>query len=101
VSTKVKNRVLFQSGFLSVYLVRYSPGHRVVPHVDMVSAGRLYKLNCVLVKPETGGEFHCERSIFNWFGRIILFRPDLYRHSVSRIERGNRWLLSFALNRSG
>jgi len=100
-SKKVKNRVLFQSRYLSLYLVRYSAGHRIMPHVDMVSEGRLYKLNCVLVKPEAGGEFICERNIFNWFGRIILFRPDLYQHSVSRIERGNRWLLSFALNRPG
>lgn len=97
---KVKNRVLFQSRRLSVYLVRYSVGHRIVPHVDMVSEGRLYKLNCVLVKPESGGEFSCERNIFNLFGRIILFRPDLYRHRVSRIERGRRWLLSFALTRN-
>jgi len=96
---KVKNRVLFQSRRLSIYLVRYPAGHAIVPHVDMVSEGRLYKLNCVLVKPESGGEFNCERSIFNLFGRIVLFRPDLYRHRVSRIERGRRWLLSFALTR--
>lgn len=94
----VKNRILFQSRRLSIYLVRYSPGHRIVPHVDMVSEGRLYKLNCVLVKPRAGGKFSCERTIFNLFGRMILFRPDLYRHQVSKIERGSRWLLSFALN---
>ena len=96
---KVKNRVLFQSRRLSVYLVRYSAGHAIVPHVDMVSEGRLYKLNCVLIKPESGGEFSCERNLFNLFGRIVLFRPDLYRHEVSRIKRGRRWLLSFALTR--
>lgn len=96
---KVKNRVLFQSRRLGVYLVCYSAGHAIVPHVDMVSEGRLYKLNCVLIKPESGGEFSCERNIFNLFGRIVLFRPDLYRHEVSRIERGRRWLLSFALTR--
>jgi len=96
---KVKNRVLFQSRRLGVYLVRYSAGHAIVPHFDMVSEGRLYKLNCVLIKPESGGEFSCERNIFNLFGRIVLFRPDLYRHGVSRIERGRRWLLSFALTR--
>ena len=94
---KVKNRVLFQSRLLSIYLVRYSTGHRIVPHVDMVSEGRLYKLNCVLVKPRAGGEFICEKNIFNLFGRLVLFRPDLYQHQVSRIEDGSRWLLSFAL----
>lgn len=95
----VKNRVLFQSRHFSVYLVRYSQGHQIAPHVDMVAEGRLYKLNCVLVKPDSGGEFSCEKNIFNALGRVILFRPDLYQHQVSKIEAGNRWLLSFALNR--
>jgi len=94
---KVKTRVLLNSRRLSVYLVRYPEGHKVVPHVDMISEGRLYKLNCVLAKPKAGGEFVCDRNIFNLFGRVYLFRPDLYQHRVSKIERGSRWLLSFAL----
>ena len=98
-SAKVKTRVLFNSRRLSIYLVRYPEGHKVVPHVDMVSEGRLYKLNLVLVKPTAGGQFLCEKNIFNLGGRLYLFRPDLYRHRVSRIEWGNRWLLSFALTR--
>jgi len=96
---RVRNRVLFQSRRLSVYLVHYARGHRIMPHVDMVAEGRLYKLNCVLIKPKRGGEFSCERSIFNLLGRLVLFRPDLYRHQVSTIEDGSRWLLSVALTR--
>jgi len=96
---RVKNRVLFQSRRLSIYLVRYSVGHAIMDHVDMVAEGRLYKLNFVVVKPKAGGQFSCERDIFNLFGRVILFRPDLYRHRVSRIENGRRWLLSVALTR--
>jgi hypothetical protein len=99
-TAKVKTRVLFNSRRLSIYLVHYPEGHKVVPHVDMVSEGRLYKLNLVLVKPRAGGQFLCEKNIFNLGGRLYLFRPDLYQHRVSRIERGNRWLLSFALTRS-
>ena len=95
---KVKNRILFHSKWLSLYLVRYPEGHKIAPHLDMVSEGKLYKFNCVLVKPRSGGEFFCERNIFNLFGRLILFRPDLHQHSVSKIERGNRWLLSLAFN---
>lgn len=97
---KVKTRILFRSNFLNIYLVRYSTGHRIVPHVDMVSEGKLYKFNWVVVKPKAGGEFICENNIFNLFGRFILFRPDIYQHQVSTIERGNRWLLSFALSTS-
>lgn len=97
---KVKTRALFHSRCLNIHLVRYPEGHGVVPHVDMVSKGGLYKLNCVLTKPRSGGEFICEKHIFNLFGRLYLFRPDLYEHRVSTIERGNRWLLSFALTKS-
>ena len=68
-----------------------------MPHLDMIAEGRLYKFNWVLVKPREGGEFSCDKTHFNLFGRFILFRPDLYQHQVSRIERGQRWLLSFAL----
>lgn len=95
----VKTRVLFHSKWLSIYLVRYPEGHKVGPHVDMVSEGQLYKLNCVLVKPRRGGEFICEKNIFNLFGRLILFRPDLYQHQVSKIGHGSRWLLSLAFTR--
>lgn len=96
----VKNRVLFRSRRFSIYLVRYSQGHSIVPHLDMIAEGRLYKFNWVLVQPKEGGEFICDRTVFNLFGRFILFRPDLYQHQVSKIERGQRWLLSFALTTS-
>lgn len=91
--------MLFQSRRLSVYLVHYRQGHRIMPHVDGVAEGKLYKLNCVLVKPRRGGVFSCERTIFDLLGRLVLFRPDLHQHEVSRIEDGSRWLLSFALTR--
>ena len=93
----VRNRVLLRLGPLTVYLVHYPTGHGILPHVDGVAAGRLYKLNCVLVKPAAGGEFVCEQTIFDLFGRLVLFRPDLHEHRVTRIERGRRLLLSFAL----
>lgn len=94
--TSVTNRVLFRFRGLTAYLVRYPTGHSVLPHVDGVDRGRLYKLNCVLVKPRAGGEFRCERTLFDLFGRLVLFRPDLHEHRVTRIERGHRLLLSFA-----
>ncbi|BES73124.1 hypothetical protein RE428_41420 [Marinobacter nanhaiticus D15-8W] len=99
-TVKVKTRILLQSKRLNIYLVRYPEGHRVRRHLDMVSEGCLYKLNCVLVKPKVGGEFICDKNLFNLANRLILFRPDLHQHEVSRIEQGSRWLLSFAFNRS-
>jgi hypothetical protein len=97
-SSLVKTKVLLYSRKLSIYLVRYSAGHRVVPHIDAVEEGKLCKVNWVLLKPQQGGKFLCEKTILNLFGRWIVFRPDLYQHEVTRIERGNRWLLTFAFN---
>ena len=37
-------------------------------------------------------------SIFCLTDRVVFFRPDLHEHSVSRIERGKRVLLSIALH---
>jgi hypothetical protein len=50
-----------------------------------------------LKKPERGGVFRAEKVIFNLFNRIYFFRPDKYLHSVSKIEKGHRKLLSIAL----
>lgn len=96
--SNVRTRILFRSRFLNIYLVRYDQGHRIRPHLDMVNSGRLYKLNWVVVKPREGGIFRCEKNLLNLFGRLVLFRPDLYEHEVSRIERGRRWLLSIAVS---
>ena len=90
--------MLFYSRRFSVYLVHSSRGHRIAPHVDMVAHGRLFKLNFVLRKPRDGGAFICEKSLLNLWGRIYCFRPDLHVHEVEEIRRGDRWLLSFALN---
>ncbi|MCH4813647.1 hypothetical protein [Vreelandella neptunia] len=67
-------------------------------HNDPVSSGSYYKLNLVLKEPQQGGVFETDRVIFSLFNRMVLFRPDLYDHSVSRIERGKRILLSIALH---
>lgn len=95
---RVTNRNLFNTRRLSVNLVTYPEGHRVRRHNDPMDGGSYYKLNFVLIKPEEGGIFDADRVIFSLFNRVILFRPDLYDHSVSTIKRGRRVLLSFALH---
>lgn len=94
----VKNKALFSSHTFSINLVTYPTNHSVMKHIDPVQQGRYYKLNFVLVKPKAGGVFKCTKCIINWFNRVYLFRPDMYEHSVSKIESGKRVLLSFALN---
>lgn len=95
--TSIINRTFLYTQRFAINLVTYSEGHFVSRHLDMVSSGRLYKLNFVLVRPKQGGIFETEGVIFSLFNRIILFRPDLYEHSVTKIVSGKRVLLSFAL----
>ncbi len=94
----VINRSFINTRRLTVNLVTYPEGHRVMRHNDPMGAGSYYKLNMVLIKPAKGGVFETDRVIFSLFNRIILFRPDLYDHSVSTITRGKRVLLSIALH---
>ncbi len=95
---KVTNKVIFSSSVFSINLVTYPTNHSVMKHIDPVQQGRYYKLNFVLIKPESGGVFECSKCIMNLFNRVYLFRPDQYEHSVSNIDSGKRVLLSFALN---
>lgn len=96
--TCVINRHLFNTRRLNINLVTYPEGHRVMRHNDPMGGGSYYKLNFVLKKPVEGGVFETDRVIFSLFNRVILFRPDLYDHSVSTIKRGKRVLLSIALH---
>ncbi|WP_218353139.1 2OG-Fe(II) oxygenase [Alteromonas lipotrueiana] len=94
---KVTNKPLFSFKGVALNLVTYPTGHQVLRHHDPMGSGRYYKLNIVIKKPEAGGEFSADKVIFSWLKRIYLFRPDLYSHSVSRIEKGQRKLLSLAV----
>ncbi len=96
--TSVVNKTLLSGKRLSVSLVTYPQGHKVLRHHDPMGSGRYYKLNVVLQKPQRGGQFHADKLIFSVFNRVFLFRPDLYSHSVTRIEQGQRKLLSVALH---
>ncbi|QDE31141.1 2OG-Fe(II) oxygenase [Shewanella polaris] len=95
---KVINKAIFSSRVFSINQVTYHTYHRVMNHIDPVQQGRYYKLNFVLRQPKVGGVFNCEKCIVNLWGRVYLFRPDKYEHSVSKIESGKRVLLSLALN---
>jgi hypothetical protein len=75
------------------YLLHFPEGSEVPPHVDRLAHGRHYRLNIILRAADRGGEFVCARSL-HASQRIKLFRPDLETHSVTRIERGSRWVLS-------
>ena len=75
------------------YILRFKEGTEIPPHTDTVSAGEHYRLNIVLKKAKSGGEFLCSSPIFE-NTRVKYFRPDLAEHSVSRVMSGTRYVLS-------
>ncbi|MBS1806736.1 MAG: 2OG-Fe(II) oxygenase [Acidobacteria bacterium] len=76
-----------------LYLLRYPEGSEVPPHRDTVSFGRHYRLNVILWRAQSGGDFACAHPIVA-SRRLNLFRPDIHEHSVSRVLRGTRYVLS-------
>lgn len=81
-----------------LWILKYPQGSGIPVHSDPTPGRRHWRLNLVLWAPEEGGIFHCEpptpRAAFCWGQRLFVFRSDLCPHSVSRIERGSRWVLS-------
>lgn len=79
--------------FFDLYLLRYPTGSAIAPHTDPVPRGKHFRLNLVVKKAE-GGKFVCSEAFLNW-NRIKLFRPDIHKHSVEKITKGTRYVLSF------
>ena len=60
------------------YIIKYPENCFLPPHKDEADSGKHYRLNLVF---KGKGKFICEKVIFQT-KRIILFRPDLYEHSM-------------------
>jgi len=75
------------------YLLKFPEGSEIAPHVDKVVSGKHYRLNIVIRNAYKGGEFSCSNPIYET-KRVKFFRPDISEHKVSRIVKGNRYLLS-------
>ena len=76
-----------------MYLLRFREGSEIEKHKDEVKKGNHYRLNIVIKKSKSGGEFVCENPIYE-NSRIKYFRPDISYHSVTKIEQGTRYVLS-------
>ena len=62
---------------MDCYLIKFAPLTHLKPHTDKVD-GKHLRLNYVY---KGKGLFQCEKCVVNW-GRLKIFRPDLYLHSV-------------------
>jgi len=78
---------------LDVYILRFPEGSEIAPHVDAVSRGQHHRVNVILWAAKEGGEFRCSAPLYE-SRRIKYFRPDIAEHSVTRIVRGERYVLS-------
>ena len=55
----------------------------------------MYRFNIELIEAKKGGKFICPKCIWSWKERIYFFRADDSYHHVTRVEEGERWVLSF------
>lgn len=91
------DKMLLLTGYwplpFDMYLLRFPTGSEIPPHVDQVSSGRHFRLNLLLRRAKSGGEFICQDPLYQ-SRRIKYFRPDISQHSVSKVLAGSRLLLS-------
>lgn len=78
-----------------LYLLRYGEGAFVSPHIDPVPGHRHFRLNIFLKNAKFGGRFDLGVGKAIWsHPRAQLFRPDIYTHSVTKVLKGTRYVLS-------
>lgn len=78
---------------MDCYIIKYPDGAGVPPHRDKVENGRHFRINFIVTNPNTGGEFICDKVIFQT-KRIKFFRPDLYYHEVNPCYGKTRYVFS-------
>jgi hypothetical protein len=76
------------------YILSFPAGCSVIKHRDLVAEGyKHYRMNLVLRRPDNGRRMYCLGPVKR-FGRIEIFRPDLYDHGLEPIT-GSMLMLSF------
>jgi hypothetical protein len=83
-----------------MHILHIPTGSHVAPHTDPVTGMSHWRLNVLLKKSKEGGEFVTESSVID-LPRIKLFRPDISKHMVTEVTKGDRVCLSigFAFNK--
>lgn len=94
--TGYRKLLLARGRRFDLWLLHFPTGSHVPEHRDAVTRGRHVRVNLVLRQAASGGEFRCAQPIVDW-SRLKVFRSDLCEHAVTRIKRGNRWVLSFGV----
>ena len=87
---------IFYTKLIDIYIIKYPENSYIPKHKDPSSGRRIYRVNFFLKNAEIGGQFKCNRVIFN-YGRLVIFRADNTYHSVSKVEKGTRVVLSIGV----
>lgn len=87
---------LFKGENADAYLLRFPKGSSVPPHRDKVPGKRHFRLNITLRQARGGGEVRGMDPIFQ-LGPIVLFRPDIDEHSMTRVYAGHCLMLSIGV----
>lgn len=80
---------------IDIYLFHYKTGSYIPKHKDPKNNGPMYRFNIELIKAKKGGQFVCKKMLWSWANRVFFFRADDSYHYVTKIEEGERWVLSF------
>lgn len=88
---------LFESKFLKrdAYLLQYPVGSEVKPHKDPspVQGLRHFRTNVVLIPAKKGGKFVIAGKAR--YEKVQKFEASKYKHRVTEIKEGTRYVLSF------
>lgn len=98
-STGYEKMLIFQIGRCDCYLLRFQQNSFVGPHVDKTENGRHFRLNITLKRARLGGIFYCQKNptklnLSRNSNRVVLFRPDILEHSLSKVFEGELRMLS-------
>lgn len=76
-----------------MYLLKFPTGSYINDHKDPAPEGyEHHRINFILNKDFKGGKFVIKGK--SQEGRVHRFRPDKYKHRVTKIKEGTRYVLS-------
>ena len=76
-----------------LYIIRYKVGNSIPEHLDPVDEKyNHHRLNIIIKQSKKGGQLSIDGKKVK--RRVVLFRPDIQKHSVTKIEEGSRYIIS-------
>ncbi len=90
--TGYRKMTLFMNELWDCHLIHCKQEALLHKHTDPVPGRKHFRLNVVLWPAAVGGKFRCAGAVT--VGPFTLFRPDIMPHEVTRVQRGNRVVLS-------